>query len=435
MNDDIIELNFAEDLDQNNSFGGLELLMNDKMKKSNRSSSAHMADLEELENDLNILANDNIPTSFQEPASNFFSASNDDMDKSSLGQSTFKTEPIQEQTWDGYGKIPMSSSPPPPPMHTNKEDTLKEKMRLLQKLNNLAKKGVELSKNYTMDSSITEMQGEYDTIIEDLSRKKSIKFQRDIFFLIVQGVESLNKTFDPFDIQLDGLSEKVEDEMDSYDEIFGELHEKYKNRVSVAPELKLLFQLGGSAMMVHLTNSMLKNAAPGVDEIFRQNPDLMRNFQEAALKSMNQTNPGFSGFMNGLMQPPPPPISENIRNTEPPRSVPLQSQNMNFIDTRPNFQDNKTGRYSPTIRPNTSARPDMTMRSDISTRPDISMRPDMQGPKDIRDILSGIKTKNIVIKDTDNQSTISMSELKELNSMDANLPKRPRKKKSLSSDI
>ena len=42
---------------------------------------------------------------------------------------------------------------------------------------------------------------------------------------------------------------------------------------------------------------------PGMDDIMRQNPDLMRQFQSAAVNSMGSTNPGFSGFMGGLMNP------------------------------------------------------------------------------------------------------------------------------------
>jgi hypothetical protein len=40
---------------------------------------------------------------------------------------------------------------------------------------------------------------------------------------------------------------------------------------------------------------------PGMDDILRQNPDLMRSFQNAAVNSMAQTSPGFSGFMSNMM--------------------------------------------------------------------------------------------------------------------------------------
>lgn len=404
--DDTIEIDFQEDIDNTpqeftsstNFGGGLELLMNNKVKE-NASHKSHLADLEELENDLNNLAE--------------VGSINDSKPTSDIFHITKETEDKPTRTWDGYGKIDNFTPITPPqskPTYT-KDDGLREKFKLLKKLNDLSKKGIELSKNYTMDSSMAEMQGEYDSIVDDMSKKQSIQFQRNMFCAVIQGIEYLNKKFDPFDIQLDGLTEKVDEDMDSYDEIFGELHEKYKSKASMAPELKLLFQLGGSAMIIHFTNTLLKNSAPGVDEIFRQNPDLMRNFQDAALKTMSQTNPGFAGFMGGLTEP------TQLPGRTPNFQEPIQSsfpnykdiKNTGFIDTRPNFKDN-------------------------FPLPSQQKRSEMKGPSDISDLLSGIKTKNIHIKksDMDNQSTISMNELKEMNANDANLPKKSRRKKNTS---
>ena len=46
----------------------------------------------------------------------------------------------------------------------------------------------------------------------------------------------------------------------------------------MAPELRLLLTLGGSAFMFHLTNTMFKSSLPGMDDVMRQNPDLMKQF-------------------------------------------------------------------------------------------------------------------------------------------------------------
>ena len=187
----------------------------------------------------------------------------------------------------------------------SKEETLREKFKYLRRLEALEKKGVELSKKYNMESSLLEMQGEYETIMDEKSKQNSVKFQGNMLMAVINGMEFLNSKFDPFDIKLDGWSEQLQENINDYDDIFGELHEKYKSKASMAPELKLLFQLGGSAMMVHMTNTMFKSAMPGMDDILRQNPDLMRSFQSAAVNTMAGSNPGFSGFMGGLMNEPP----------------------------------------------------------------------------------------------------------------------------------
>ena len=113
-----------------------------------------------------------------------------------------------------------------------------------------------------MDSNLSEMQGEYESLKSEAERKNSVKFQGKMLMAAITGLEFLNNKFDPFDLRLDGWSENVNENIDDYDEIFAELHEKYKSKATMAPELKLLFQLGGSACMLHMTNSMFKNSIP-----------------------------------------------------------------------------------------------------------------------------------------------------------------------------
>ena len=142
-----------------------------------------------------------------------------------------------------------------------------------------------------MDSNLSEMQGEYESLKSEAERKNSVKFQGKMLMAAITGLEFLNNKFDPFDLRLDGWSENVNENIDDYDEIFAELHEKYKSKATMAPELKLLFQLGGSACILHMTNSMFKNSIPGMDDIMRQNPELMQQFTQAAVNQMDNSNP------------------------------------------------------------------------------------------------------------------------------------------------
>ena len=469
MDNDIIDISLDfENLDNGNSWnnqkktnfgGGIELLMNEKkMETSGPVSDIDIDDLNNLENELNNLASE---SSGQSNSGFFGSSFSEDMpsvrfnDTPSIGKATTNTE-SDNKTWDGYGKfnnIPvnpdrgMSSQP-----KLSKDELLREKFKFLRKLEALEKKGVELTKKYNMDSDLAEMQGEYEMIMEEKTKQNSVKFQGNMMMAIINGMEFLNNRFDPFDIKLDGWGEQINENINDYDDVFGELYEKYKSKASLAPELKLMFQLGGSAMMVHMTNTMFKSAMPGMDDIMRQNPDLMRQFQSAAVNSMAGSNPGFSGFMGGLMNPsgepqvpqgrgPPPPL-----NTQGPNSVP------------PPFNrggNNVTGN-------NVSSRPDITMargnfNDGISIKENYGIdgfeppqpsqksqrRPDMKGPGDISEILSGLKTKTIniseqpirssaVINNEDqfpdnNSSTISINDLKDLQN-DTNVPKRTRRK-------
>ena len=117
----------------------------------------------------------------------------------------------------------------------------------------------------------------------------------------VTGIEFLNGRFDPFNVKLDGWGESVNENLNDYDEIFEELNEKYGGAGDMAPELRLLFTLAGSAVMFHLSNTMFKSSIPGMDDVLQQNPELMKQFAEAAVGSMNK------GQQQQQQRPPPPP--------------------------------------------------------------------------------------------------------------------------------
>ena len=443
-----------------NSGGGLELLMNDKVKDATRKpmSDINLDDLNNLENELNDLTDssssgsrsykpkseffNNPSVSFSEQPSVKFSDINNDIN---LGRSTSQTE-NDTKTWDGYGKFnniplnPDKDGPVEPNLST--EETLKEKFKYLRKLEALEKKGVELSKKYSMESSLLEMQGEYETIMDEKAKLNSVKFQGNMLMAVINGMEFLNTKFDPFDVKLDGWSEQLQENITDYDDIFSELHDKYKSKASMAPELKLLFQLGGSAMMVHMTNTMFKSAMPGMDDILRQNPDLMRSFQSAAVNTMAGSNPGFSGFMNGVMNdsgkgPPPPMQTQGPHSNPPPTGRP---GNNNYARPDLNMSSSSFTNDGISLRENFD-RPDVQERTSKKQQ---SSRPEMKGPNDISDILSGLKTKTINIQEHHQQnnhqqnndnSTISITDLKELQSA-GNMPKRSgRRKKSDSNTV
>ena len=169
------------------------------------------------------------------------------------------------------------------------EEIQREKQQLLFNLERLQKQGYPPSKKYTMASSYEDMQFEHERLKKQRDVEKSIKFSRKILMAFVSGAEFLNNRFDPCDVKLDGWSENVMENVNDYDEVFEELHEKYGESVKMAPELRLIAMVGGSAFMYHLTNSLFKSASPKLSDILKQNPDIMKNISEAAVKNMSNT--------------------------------------------------------------------------------------------------------------------------------------------------
>lgn len=365
---------------------GIELLMNDKNKQKD---TITLSDIDSLEKELNSLSGScgsgGSGVSWAVPEMKLNFEPKETFPRSEPKNETFprsdpteiKIEPtvrfadtVKEKTWDGFK--PFVGNPDKP---VEQKETLRERFSYLRKLEDLEAKGVKLTKRYSMESSLEEMKGEYENIVSEKEKANNVKFQGKMLMACITGIEFLNSKFDPFDIKLDGWAEQFSENITDYDEIFAELHEKYRNKAKLAPELKLLFQLGGSAIMLHMTNTMFKSSMPGLDDIMRQNPELMQKFTQAAMSSVG---PGLSGFMNTV---------------QPPR------------ESRP-----ETNYSRPEVREVRTEKP----------------RPEMKGPSDINDILNGLKPKTVQM---DEGSTVSLSELNEMKD-GLGMAKKGRRKRS-----
>ena len=295
--------------------------------------------------------------------------------KSGLGESVannIKTEK-KDGTWDGFKPFSGSGGPaaagavPEAKPRMTETQILAEKFKYIRYLEALDKKpGIKVSKKYDMKSSLDEMKAEYELIKAECEKKQSMAFQGKMLMAAVTGLEFLNNKFDPFDLKLDGWGEGVHENLPEYDDVFAELHEKYKSKASVAPEIKLMFMLAGSATMVHMTNTMFKPQLPGMDDIVRHNPGLANRIAGAAAKG--------------------------IVSDEPQREAPAYSSVL---------RDMAAGNAS-TSTPMAMPPPTFTARPHADTLRDVpppgsTQRPpraEMKGPENFEDIIARVKRKN-----------------------------------------
>ena len=156
-----------------------------------------------------------------------------------------------------------------------------------------------------MSHSLHEIKEEYSRLKAQRDLDVSVKFQKKMMMAFVAGTEFLNSRYDPFDLKLDGWSETVHENSDDYDDIFEELHEKYKDKAKVAPELRLMMSLSGSAFMYHMTNSFFSSGGSGSNmaNMMRQNPDVMNQMKENVINSASQNHesPFFGKFMGDML--------------------------------------------------------------------------------------------------------------------------------------
>ena len=435
------------------NFGdGIELLMNDKKRTtSNENLNVELGDLDNLEQELNTLST---PQNNEPEKKSLSGLSNDLFGIGGFTKSEdVNLEPVDieaenidsnlgsatgagigsTKTWDGYTKMNEIPKAAPAQSMSVREQRRKKRI-MLKKMEEWAEKGHFKMNDLSLDSSFEEIEDEYETIMEDKRRKDSIKLQGWWFMTFVNSIEYANAAFNPFDLNLDGWGEQINEDIDSYDEIFGELYEKYKGG-KMAPELSLLLRLGFSAAVLNFSNKALSSATPAFNDVIKQNPDLMRMFTDATVNTMSQQSPGFE-FANNLMQ------EQNNRPRGPPPPAPVETKSqpppsrpgMTFTDTPNNRPDINAGRGAMFREKGVELNNGMSNVNEQqrSVRP--TPRPEMKGPQssDIDDILSGLKTRKVDIqKDSKdesngNESLISVSSLKDL--QNTTVPKSSRKK-------
>jgi hypothetical protein len=186
------------------------------------------------------------------------------------------------------------------------DEERKKKIDLINKLNRLESKGYNLTKRFTMDNELDDIQSEYDRLADVKSLEASMRFQRQTMMSFITGMEMMNKKFNPFDWELEGWSESVHENIEDFDDVFEELYDKYKGRGSMPPEAKLIWGLLSSGVMFHMSNKFYRTKFDNFDpqELFRKDPQLAQQFFKAAAQ---QVAPGLSNMMGmaqGNMAPP-----------------------------------------------------------------------------------------------------------------------------------
>ena len=168
-------------------------------------------------------------------------------------------------------------------------EILREKQDILFQFQRLEKRGVKVPRHFTMSSDIDDLRYEFNRIKEQLRIDNSISFSRKGLMFVVSALEMMNTKYDPMGIELDGWSENIMDSMNEYDDIFEELYYKYKDSANMAPEMRLMLSLSGSAFMFHISNSMFKSKHSNI------------NMQQSNMPQQNMPQPNMQNMMGSMM--------------------------------------------------------------------------------------------------------------------------------------
>jgi len=161
-----------------------------------------------------------------------------------------------------------------------------KKMESLAKLMNIKNSGIELTRNYNMESDLDDIEAELKYHTDIQSKKNGLQLVKSFMCNCITGIEYLNDKYDPFGFKLNGWADEVKSKKDDFDEVFGELLDKYKgNGKKMEPELKLIMLLVISGGSFHLSQSLSSNL-PGLDDIIKNNPKLLSKIQNNINKSV-----------------------------------------------------------------------------------------------------------------------------------------------------
>jgi hypothetical protein len=138
------------------------------------------------------------------------------------------------------------------------EEIQQKKSHYLYQLTRLRKRGVESSRRFGMEHSLEEIRGEVFRLQKEIDMDNSIDYCRQGLMFCVSTIEMLNGQYNTGG-KLTGWSQSVMGNIESYDEVFEELYDKYYTSVKMAPEIKLISMVAGSAFMFHLQKSLLNN--------------------------------------------------------------------------------------------------------------------------------------------------------------------------------
>jgi hypothetical protein len=437
-----INIRFSDDI-QNNStnFGtGAELLMNDKKRSSSYSNTnIDLGELDKLEEELNELSNNNQSSNngntktLRGFASNLFNfgSKTEENNDSKLGTATANSVSGVTKSFDGFSKmndVPVNFSSNPT---TSEREKRRKKRMMIRKLEEWQQSGkVKNISNFNIDSVFEEVEDEYESALEDKRKSDSIKVQGQLFMTFIHTIEYSNAYFDPFDVNLDGWGEQINENLDSYDEIFTELYQKYKGG-KISPEISLLLRLGFSASVVNFTNKALSSATPGFNDVMKQSPELMKMFTKATVDAMSQQSPGFN-FANTMLHKDepnnttygPPPVAVETK-LQPPSQRPMN--NMQFTQ-RPDIVagrgNNTMFREQGIDINNNQENSNFQERRNINTH-----RQEMKGPQniDIDTLLSGLKVNQVI---DENDSLISTASMRDMMKQPSLKPKRSYRKTS-----
>jgi len=305
--------------------------------------------------------------------------------------------PNTYKTNDTYNHSKQDKPTEPPKVELSYQETRLRKIEMLRKLSEIKTKGFTLSKEYDFNSSLEEMEYEFELLKSFADKRNGVKIFKGGLLQAVSVIEFLNDKYDPFDFHLSGWGDHLQLEVDSWEDVLEEIYEKYKGSGrKMAPEVKLLYLIIASAGAFHFTKSQ-SSKLPGLDSVLASNPGLLSSIINPTKNSsqfMTQQEVNIERQRNEQKK------KEANDKLQLQQQLKQQQQYINQLQTQAKKfeQQPATGNPSGTLPPTINA---------SLLKP---MAPDIRAPEQVKEILNRLHniqpgTINMSITDTQDDSS------------------------------
>jgi len=246
----------------------------------------------------------------------------------------------EDMNSDQESELSSSSSSEPKLTH---EEIMRKKVQILTRLQSMYT--YPETCQLTMANSLEEMETEYYRMDEQRKLNNAIKTQQRLLLGIAKGIEWGNSKWDPCGLKLDGWSNAVAADMDQYTDIFKEMREKYREKIHISPEVRLVAMFLGSGLMFHISQQAAQkynSEIPELSEVLKKNPELQKQLVNAAAteaKGKILKNSGLDKLFVKQPEPAPEPKAKvaepNVTRVQPE----VKPFNMDFDDLSVNSLD------------------------------------------------------------------------------------------------
>lgn len=216
---------------------------------------------------------------------------------------------------------PRPPMPPPPPPEMEREELLFRAMML-------QRQGVRFDRKLDAGTPLPELRSEVRRAARVTSATQGLMFMRKLVLGFTAGVEFLNRKFERVSpLRLDGWGESVHASISEYDGVLMRLAEKYRSGRAMPPELELAVSLAGSAFVFHLTKTLFASAMPTMQDVAKENPELVRKAMDMMAENVRKQQAGQGGAPAAPPAAPRPPAPQSARaaSAAPPSEAPSSS--------------------------------------------------------------------------------------------------------------